>query len=98
MSAIINLSINLDKIDKSKVIKGKKGQYYNVTVAVNDEVDQFGNHAAIFESQTKEERDAKANRNYLGNGKLAYSTGIPNTADMPKAPVATETADLDLPF
>ena len=35
MSSIINLSINLDKIDKSKIITGKKGKYLNLTVGGN---------------------------------------------------------------
>jgi hypothetical protein len=70
MSTIINASLDLTKVEKSKVIKGKKGSYINVTMFINDEVDQFGNHASIIMSQTKEERDAKTPRVYLGNGKV----------------------------
>jgi len=69
MSTIINASLDLTKIEKSKIIKGKKGSYINVTMFVNDEVDQYGNNASIIISQTKEEREAKAPRVYLGNGK-----------------------------
>lgn len=69
MSTIINASLDLTKIEKSKIIKGKKGSYINVTMFVNDEVDQYGNNASIIISQTKEEREAKTPRVYLGNGK-----------------------------
>ena len=101
MGAIINFSINLDKIDKSKVVKGKKGTYYNLTVSLNNQTDPYGNNASIFESQSKEERDAKADRNYLGNGKVAWTDGIISVAEgqQQQAPVAqTAEADLDLPF
>jgi hypothetical protein len=44
MSSIINVSINLDKIDKSKIIAGKKGKYLNLTIGANrNGEDQFGN-------------------------------------------------------
>lgn len=66
---IVNASIDLTKIEKSKIIKGKKGSYINLTIFINDEADQYGNNASIIVSQTKEERDAKADRVYLGNGK-----------------------------
>jgi len=69
MSTIINASLDLTKIEKSKIIKGKKGSYINVTMFINDEEDQYGNNASIIMSQTKEEREAKTPRVYLGNGK-----------------------------
>lgn len=71
---LINLSINLSKIDKTKLIKGEKGIYANLTIALNDEQDQFGNDVSCWISQNKEEREAKELRNYLGNGKVVYSS------------------------
>lgn len=73
MSKLINLSINVSKIDKSRLIKGAKGTYLNLTVAVNDEKDQYDNDVSAWEGQTKEERDAKTNRNFLGNGRVVWS-------------------------
>jgi len=90
MSTIVNASIDLTKIEKSKVIDGKKGKYINITMFVNDEVDQFGNNASIIMSQTKEEREAKTPRVYLGNGKTA------GLANQPKQ--QEETVSNDLPF
>ena len=66
MGALINVSINLDKLDKSKIIKGKKGNYYKLTLSVQDQTSAYGDNASIFDTQSKEERDAKANRNYVG--------------------------------
>lgn len=75
MGALINVSINLDKLDKSKIIKGKKGNYYNLTLSVQDETSPFGDNASIYDSQSKEERDAKTNRNYVGNGSVIWTDG-----------------------
>lgn len=37
MGQLISASINLSKIDKTKIVKGKDGsQYYDVTISVND--------------------------------------------------------------
>tara|TARA_R100001463_G_scaffold112013_3_gene166985 strand:- start:430 stop:714 length:285 start_codon:yes stop_codon:yes gene_type:complete len=94
MSSIINLSINLDKIDKSKIIAGKKGKYLNLTVGGNrDGEDQYGNTHYVFQSQSKEEREAKNEKNYLGNGKeFVFDNEV--KAKTEAAPVN----DDDLPF
>ena len=68
--SLINISINLDKIDKSKIIKGEKGKYLNISVNSNmNGEDQYGNTHHVIQSQTKEERQAKDEKIYLGNGK-----------------------------
>jgi hypothetical protein len=74
MATILNASLNVAKIDKTKLIAGKTGQFLNITITINDEVDKFGNNASIFESQTKEEREAKTPKNYLGNGKVIWTS------------------------
>jgi hypothetical protein len=74
MGQLIAISIDVTKLDKSKLVKGKKGTYANITVSVNDEDDQFGNNTSVWESQTKEERDDKVDRNFLGNGKVVWSS------------------------
>ena len=75
MSTIINGSIRVDKLPKEKFVKGKDGAvYYNFTIAVNDET-RYGNNVAFMDSQTKEEREAKKNRDYIGNGKVVWTDG-----------------------
>ena len=97
MSAIINASIRVDKLPKEKFIKGKDGAvYYNLTISLNDET-RYGNNVAIMDSQTKEEREAKAQRNYLGNGKVVWHNKIIKLAEKEEA-VNTPAASNDLPF
>ena len=74
MAKIVNFSINLDKIDESKLIKGKKGTYLNLTGSVNDEVNEFGDDFSVYLSQSKEEREAKQKRMYIGNGRVVWSS------------------------
>jgi len=75
MAGIIKASINLNNIDKSKIFEGKKGKYLPITITVNDEPDQFGNQGPVCIEQTKEEREAKSPKTYLGNVKVVWSNG-----------------------
>ena len=75
MASIISANIDLTKIDKSKIYEGKKGKYYPITIVVNDEVGQYGDSGYIQTEQTKEERDAKAAKSYLGNVKVVWTNG-----------------------
>jgi hypothetical protein len=96
MGAIINASIRVDKLPKEKFVKGKDGAvYYNLTISVNDET-RYGNNVAIMDSQTKEEREAKAQRNYLGNGKVVWTNNQISVAE--KEVVQETTNNDDLPF
>ena len=97
MSVLMNASIRVDKLPKEKFIKGKDGAvYYNLTISLNDDT-RYGNNVAIMDSQTKEEREAKAQRNYLGNGKVVWHNEIIKLAEKEEA-VNTPAASNDLPF
>ena len=75
MASIIKASINLNEIPKDKIIIGKKGKYLPVTITLNDELDNFGNNGPIIIEQTKEEREAKSPKTYLGNVKVVWTNG-----------------------
>lgn len=82
---IVSISINLDKITQSKIYKGKKGNYLNATLFLNDEIDQYGNNGFIVEATTKEERESGVKGVILGNVKKSaakneepqYSESLP---------------------
>jgi hypothetical protein len=105
MASIIKASINLNSIPKHKIIDGAKGKYLPITITLNDEVDQFGNQGPVMVEQSKEERDAKVAKVYLGNVKVVWTNGdnvavAPRTdgqspgANYAKAPAPVD----DLPF
>ena len=99
MSAIINYSLRVDKLPKEKFVAGKDGAVYvNLTMSVDDET-RFGNNTSVYVSQTQEERDAKKNRTYLGNGKVVWNNGvITNVEKEVKETEKAEVSEVDLPF
>ena len=100
MSTLITGSIRVDKLPKEKFIKGKDGAvYYNLTISVGDET-RYGNNVAFMDSQTKDERDAKVQKTYLGNGKVVWTDGTVTLAEREeeKVLVPVDEQSGDLPF
>lgn len=50
----------------------KNGKGISTTISINDRMDNFGQNVGEWISQTKEEREAKANRIFVGNGKVVF--------------------------
>ena len=104
MAGIIKTSINLSQIPKDKIIVGKKGKYLPIAITVNDEPDQFGNQGPVVVDQSKEERESKAPKTYLGNVKVVWTNGkFPDVIPFEKPQrqtqnvESTQTVD-DIPF
>ena len=103
MANIISASIDLTKIDKTKIYEGKKGKYYPITIVLNDEVGQYGDSGYIQTEQTKAERDAKLPKTFLGNCKVVWTNGQ-NVAPAPRDgaqegnPMQSAPSSPDLPF
>ena len=103
MASIIKASIDLNKIPKDKIYVGKKGKYLPITITLNDENDQFGNQGPVVVEQTKEEREAKVAKTYLGNVKVVWTNGdnvnaAPRTDQPQQAQPAKQQVEDDLPF
>ena len=103
MASIIKTSIDLNKIPKDKIYIGKKGKYLPITITLNNEPDQFGNQGPVVVEQTKDERDAKAEKTYLGNVKVVWTDGnnvdtAPRDNNQSAPAPAPAAADADLPF
>lgn len=98
MANLVSLSIDVTKITKSKL---KDGKYLNLTMSINNEVNEWGKNVSVWEEQSKEERDAKDKKTYLGSGKVVWTDGT-NVEPAPKndAPMSPKKkADMDeLPF
>jgi len=103
----INISIDVSKIDKSRLFKGKKGVYMDVTTFIDtDNPDQYDQHGFISQSTSKEEREAGVKTPILGNCKVFFNSAsstppIPSTTT--EAPTSIETLqaegfDDDIPF
>jgi hypothetical protein len=99
MSAIINLSIRVDKLPKEKFVMGKDGAvYYNCTLSINDDANQWGQNVSLTDSQTKEERESKKSKNYLGNGNVVWTDGNIKAVKKEGQPQQAAAVEVDLPF
>ena len=107
MSMIISASINVAKIDKSKIQTVDKNgkpfkdgaKYYNITISVNDDFDKFNNNVQITEAQTKEQREAKEKRVFIGNGRVNWvSNGAKSEPVSEKNTLAPKDESEELPF
>jgi hypothetical protein len=95
MSSIINLSIDLSKVDKSKLVDGK---YLNTQIFVNDDT-RYGNNVSMAYSQSKEERESKVQKQYIANGRVVFTDGNIKVAEKEvENVVKTQETSSDLPF
>jgi hypothetical protein len=99
MKVGISLRIDVTKIDKARLYKGAKGTYLDLTTFVDTETaDQYENHGFISQSQSKEEREANADRPpILGNVKVFYTDGGESRTVALKE-MSIEELDEDIPF
>lgn len=102
----VSLSIDVTKIDKSRLYKGQKGTYLDATVFLDlVDADQFGNHGMITQSVTKEEKEGGIRGAILGNGKIIWRDEADAQSQRQRQPDRTPARqqaapdfDDDLPF
>jgi hypothetical protein len=96
----VNLSIDVSKLDKSRLYKGAKGTYANLTVFIDSNPDQYGKNGGVKEQATKDERDQKVKMQFVGNATIFWS----DNPDFQQARVeqaqepATDEFDDSIPF
>jgi len=66
---MISLSIDVSKINKDRLFKGKSGTYLDAVLIPTPD-NQYGNDYMIVESISKEEREAGNKGTILGNAKI----------------------------
>jgi hypothetical protein len=103
MSKLVNISIDVTKIPREKIIAHKNGgKYVSLDIWLNDDPDQYGKDCSVNINQTKEERDRKDSKVYCGNGKKLFGFGESNqhknrpTTNQP-SPVCSDDDD-SIPF
>jgi hypothetical protein len=85
MATIIKVGIKVSDLKPNE-----KG-YADINVAINDEINQWNQNCSAWNVQTKEERDAKTPRGYIGNGRVVYT----NDAGITKVEFQSETTNAD---
>lgn len=98
MSTIISVGINKDKI------KFNEKGWANVTLFVNDETNTYGQNVSVAMEQSKEAREAKEAKEYIGNGKVVWTSGEIEAATRVESQTVASEQSLagretpDLPF
>lgn len=100
---IIDLDICFSDIPKDKLTTAKNGKLYgHIIVASLRDTDEYGNTHSVYMRQTKEEREAKDKKIYIGRAKELNFTKseAPKQEPKPETP-KTDTSNSDnepLPF
>jgi hypothetical protein len=76
MAILTDLYISAEKLKiLYDTVKAKNEKGLSITVSINDETSQYGSNVSSYVSQTKEEREAKKDKFYIGNGKVFWTDG-----------------------
>lgn len=98
MASLSDVYIKLETLEKLVDVLKKKGEKgISITISLNDESNQYDQNVSAYVSQTKEQREAKKERFYVGNGRTFWGVGKVEKPDTP-ATTAASTPDEDLPF
>lgn len=84
-----------------KVINAKNQSGISLQIGINDETNQWGQNVSVSVSQSEEDRKAKKDKYYVGNGKVFWTDGKITKAekkDIPKAEEPFIPTNNDLPF
>lgn len=69
----VKLKIDVSKIDKERLFRGKSGVYLDATVFIDPEnPGQYGDHGMITQDVSKEEKDQGVKGAILGNCKVFW--------------------------
>ncbi len=84
------------------VVSKKDEKGIEITISTNDDSNQFGQNVSSYVSQTKEQREAKKDKFYVGNGKVFWtdgkvSVGVKKEETHHATPITEDDND-DLPF
>lgn len=109
MSDLINISICVSDIPKEAIKQATNGKkYLGITVSRRKEVGKYGETHTVAVAQSKEERQAKAPKVYIGSAwevvfePQQHTPTADQLAEMPSAkaydPVTSFQEENDLPF
>lgn len=76
MASLANIYLKKETLEtllKGCNVKDLKG--IEITIFINDESNKYGQNVTGFVSQSKEERDAKKEKYYIGNGSVFWTDG-----------------------
>lgn len=96
MADLVNVSLCVSDIPKDKIFVADNGKkYISICVSELRQPDQYENTHCVFIRQSKEERERKEPRTYVGRGKaVVFCPAEPTPDQVADLPVAAHTDDL----
>jgi hypothetical protein len=89
-----NFSINMDKVDLSRVFQGQKGSYLNLTAMIDlDEKDQYNHNGWVAHAISKEERESGLKLPILGNVDIVWDERGAQVVSSPAKPLEIDFDD-----
>lgn len=102
MASLHSTWIKLEVLETMvEVLKKRNEKGIEVTISVNDEANNYGQNVTTFVAQSKEERESKKQKFYVGNGKTFWTDGkVSVPAKVEQAEVVSNEAseEEDTPF
>lgn len=102
MGALAEFFIKKETLETMlKVVNAKNQTGISLQIGINDETNQWGQNLSVSVSQTEEERKAKKDKYYIGNGKVFWTDGKITKAekkDIPKVEDSFIPSGNELPF
>lgn len=96
MGAYIEVNLDLEKLDKSRIVKTENGTYYRALVKVVDEYN-YGKNAYVITSYDKDNQPEKQHK--IGNGRVVWTDGrIEKAIPVDQPAQASAPAEADFPF
>lgn len=104
LGGILRINIDVTKIDKTALFKGKKGTYLDVSLLMHADEDEYGHHGMAVQDLGKERREAGDRGEILGNCKwvnkpspaVSWLNDITAPASQPAPLPATVSLDDEL--
>ena len=85
MAALSSIYIKIETLETILATLKKKGEKgVQITIETKNEPDQYGQNIWAYVSQTKEQRESKAQRFTVANGKVFWTDGSISIADKKK--------------
>ena len=97
MSSLNNVYIKVEVLEKLVEVLKKKGEKgISIDVSIGDETNDYGQNLSAYVSQSKEDREVKKPRFYVGNGKTFWTDGKISVAKKNETHEAVPTTSTDM--
>jgi hypothetical protein len=100
MAVLSSVYITTEKLKELlSILNQKQAKGVDLTISMSNEQNNYGQNLSVFVSQSKEDRDAKKPKYYVGNGKVFWTDGTVKVAEKVEGQSPTqEKKEDDLPF